>query len=95
MLAIQTIDAFFIQMTLFYGFIVIGYLIARLSDKGQAVNKHLNSVLINILVPLLVFYVLVTSSPSSLVEIPAYLMLAVLIHLLGPVLIYFRLKRSE
>lgn len=95
MFTIQTIDALFIQIGLFYGFIVIGYLLARLSGKGQAVNKHLNSILINILVPLLVFYVLVTSAPSSLVEIPVYLLLAVIIHLLGPALIYFRLRGSE
>jgi predicted permease len=92
---IQTIDTLFIQIVLFYGFIVIGYLLARLSGKGQTINKHLNFILINFLVPLLVFYVLVTSAPSSLVEIPVFLLLAIVIHLLGPALIYFRLRRSE
>jgi predicted permease len=94
-LTIQTIYDLILQIVIFYGFIVIGYLIARLSGKGQVVNKHLNSILINILVPILVFYVLVNSTPSSLVEIPVYLALALLIHLLGPILMYFRLRRSE
>jgi predicted permease len=82
-------------MSLFYGFIVLGYLIARLTGKGQFVNKHLNSLLINVLVPILVFYVLLTSAPSSLVEIPVYILITVLIHLLGPVLIYLRFRKSE
>lgn len=95
MFAIQTVDALVIQIVLFYGFIVLGCLIARLSGKSQLVNKHLNSFLINILVPILVFYILLTSAPSSLVEIPVFLLIAVIIHLLGPVLIFLRLRRSE
>ncbi len=93
--AIQTIDAVLTQMVLFYGFIVAGYLIARLSGKGQTFNKTLNSLLINVLVPILVFYALLTSTPSSLVEIPIFLAIAVIIHLLGPALIYLRLRSSE
>lgn len=95
MFTIQTVDALVIQIVLFYGFIVLGYLIARLSGKGQLVNKHLNFILINILVPILIFYVLLTSAPSSVLEIPAYLLIAVIIHLLGPVLISLRLRKSE
>jgi len=93
--AIQTVDALAIQIGLFYGFILLGYVVARLSGKGKIVNKHLNSFLINVLVPLLVFYVLLTSAPSSLVEIPVFLVIAVLIHILGPVLIFLRLRKSE
>lgn len=74
---------------------MIGYLLARFSGRGQIVNRYLNSFLINILVPMLVFYVLVTSSPSSLVEVPVYLVMAITIHLLGTILIFLRLKRSE
>jgi len=92
---IQTFETLIIQLALFYGFIVLGYLMARISGKGPTVNKHLNSILINILVPLLVFYVLVTSVPTSLVEIPVYLLIAVSIHILGPLLIYFRLRTSD
>jgi predicted permease len=92
---IQTVDALVIQIILFYGFIVLGYIIARLSGKGSLVNKYLNSLLINVLVPLLVFYVLLTSAPSSIVEIPVYLTFAVLIHLLGPVLVFLMLRGKE
>ncbi len=95
MFPIQTVDALVIQIALFYGFILFGYLIARLSGKGQLVNKHLNFFLINVLVPLLIFYVLLTSAPSSLAEIPVYLLITVIIHLLGPALIFLRLRKSE
>jgi len=93
--AIQIIDAVITQIILFYGFIISGYLVARLSGKGQIVNKHLNALLINVLVPLLIFYSLLTSTPTSLVEIPIFLMITLAIHLLGPVLLYFRLRGGE
>lgn len=95
MFIIQTVDVLFLQILTIYGFIVAGYLLARLSGRGQTVNRYLNLLLINILVPILVFYVFVTSSPSSLVEIPLYLLMAVTIHLLGTILIYLRLRGSE
>ena len=91
-MAIQTFDALFTQLVLFYGFIIAGYLIARVSGKGQSVNKHLNALLINVLVPLLVFYALLTSTPASLIEIPIFLTITVIIHLLGPALMYLRLR---
>ncbi len=95
MVAIQTIEALISQIVLFYGFIVTGYLIARLSGRGQIVNKYLNSLLINILVPILFFHALLTSTPSSLVEIPIFLVIAIAIHLIGPALIYLRLRSVE
>ncbi|MFW9793271.1 MAG: AEC family transporter [Candidatus Thorarchaeota archaeon] len=94
-MAIQTIDVLVTQIFLFYGFIVVGYLIARLSGKGQTVNGYLNSLLINVLVPILVIYALLTSTPTSLIEIPIFLVITVVIHLLGPVLIYLRLRSAE
>ncbi len=93
--AIQTIDVLFIQIVIFYSFIIIGYLVARLSGKGKMVNKHLNSLLINVLVPILIFYSLLTSTPTSLVEIPIYIVITLAIHLLGPVLMFLRLRGVE
>ncbi len=93
--AIQTIDVLLIQMALFYGFIIAGYLIAKLSGKGQIINKYLNSLLINVLVPILVFYALLTSTPTSLVEIPIFLAITVIIHLLGPALMFLRLRGRD
>jgi predicted permease len=89
---IQTVDGLFTQLALFYGFILIGYLIAHLSGKAQVLNKHLNALLINVLVPILIFYALLTSTPTSLVEIPIFLVVTLMIHLLGPVLLYLRLR---
>ena len=93
--AIQTIDVLLTQIALFYGFIIAGYLIARLSGKRQIINKHLNSLLINVLVPIIVFYALLTSTPTSLVEIPIFLAITVVIHLLGPALMYLRLRGRD
>jgi predicted permease len=92
---IQTIEALALQIILFYGFIIAGYLIARLSGKGKIVNKRLNSLLINVLVPILIFYSLLTSTPATLAEIPIFLGITLIIHLLGPVLIYLRFRSVE
>ncbi len=82
-------------MSLFYGFILLGYLISRISNKGKTFNKYLNSLLINALLPILIAYTFLTSSFTSFVEIPIFLLIVVVIHLLGPVMIYLRLRRSD
>jgi predicted permease len=92
---IQTIDALITQILLFYTFIIAGYLVALLSGKGPIINKHLNSLLINVLVPILIFYTFLTSTSTSIVEIPVFLVIAVLIHLLGPALLHLRLRHTK
>jgi len=94
-IAIQTFDVLFTQIALFYGFIIVGYLVTRLSGKGKIANKYLNSILINILVPILIFYSLLASTPTSLVEIPIYLVITLVIHLLGPTLMFLRLRGRD
>jgi len=84
-----------VQIILFYGFIIAGYFIAHLSGSGKVLNKHLNSLLINVLVPILIIYSLLTSTPTAVVEIPLFLAIALVIHLLGPVLVYIRFRRVE
>jgi predicted permease len=92
---IQTVEVLVTQIAIFYGFIVTGYLIARLSGKGQSINKNLNMLLINVLVPILFFYSFLTITPTSLSDIPIFLTIALIIHLLGPVLIYLRFRTIE
>lgn len=84
-----------LQMMVFYGFIILGYLTARLSGKGEFLNKHLNSLLINILVPILVIYTLLTASPDTVSEIPMIILFAILIQVIGPALMYLRLRFGE
>lgn len=84
-----------IQFGLFYGFILIGYLLARLSGKGKEANHYLNLILINILIPILFIYTLLTASPDAMTELPLIIAIAVLVHLLGPVLMYIHLKRRD
>ena len=95
MAKIQTIEILMIQITIFYSFILVGYLISRLSGKGKITSKYLNSLLINILVPILVFYSLLTSTPTSIIEIPIFLVIAIAIQLLGPALLYLRLRTAD
>ncbi|MBN2229463.1 MAG: AEC family transporter [Candidatus Thorarchaeota archaeon] len=80
-----------LQFGQFYGFIVIGYLVAKLSGKGKEVNRHLNSLLVNILVPVLFIYTLLTASLTTMSEIPLIIVIAIFVHILGPILMYIRL----
>ncbi len=84
-----------IRIGLFYGFIIFGYILAHLSEKGEDVNTIVTKVLVNILVPLLVLYALLTASPTSLVELPAIIALAILIHISGPVALFMLQGRSD
>lgn len=74
---------------------LVGYLISRLSGKGRLVNDYLTSLLIKLLVPLLVIYTLLTASPETLVEFPMVLLMAVLVHLLGPAIMFLRLRNRD
>ena len=95
MLTIQSIIDTAIQFGLFYGFIIAGYFIAKLSGKGDEINKYLNLLLINILIPLLFINTILTASPEALTEIPTIVTLTVIIHLLSPILMYFLLKKRN
>lgn len=94
-LALQSIVDTTIQFGLFYGFILIGYLLAKLSGKGKEANHYLNLILINILIPILFIYTLLTASPDAMTELPTIIAIAVLVHLLGPALMYIHLKRRD
>ncbi|MFW9803046.1 MAG: AEC family transporter, partial [Candidatus Thorarchaeota archaeon] len=76
------------------GSIVIGYAIAKISGRGQEVNKYLIALLVNLLVPILVIYSLLTSSLETLVEIPLVLLAALIVHLSGTLIMYIRLRNS-
>jgi predicted permease len=91
----QTLLNLATQMGVFYGFILIGYLLAKLSGRGEDLNRYLNVLLINLLVPLLVIYSLLTATQETLSEIPMILLLAVLVHLTAPVLMYLRLRMGD
>jgi len=92
---LQTIVDTAMQFGLFYGFILIGYLLARLSGKGKEANHYLNLVLVNILIPILFIYTLLTASPDAITDLPLIIGISVLVHLLGPVLMYLHLKRRD
>ncbi len=91
----QTLTDLAIQIGLFYIIIFIGYATARYSHQGVVLNKHLNRWLINLLVPALVIYTLITASPSAYTEAFLVVGLAVTIHLIAPLLMYVRLRFGE
>jgi len=84
-----------VQFGLFYGFIIIGYLIAKISGKGKEANQYLNLLLINILIPILFIHTMITASPEAITELPLIVTIALLVHLLGPSLMYLFLRRRN
>jgi predicted permease len=91
----QTILDTAMQFGLFYGLIAVGYLFSRLSGRGKVINKYLTSVLVNLLIPVLFIYTYLTSSLDAITEIPLIVILALMIHLIGPSLMYIALWKSN
>jgi len=83
------------QISLSIGFVLLGYLISRFSGKGRLANDYVTALLIKLLLPLLVIYTLLTASPETLAEIPTVLFLAVLVQLLGPAIMFLRLRGRD
>jgi predicted permease len=90
---LQVIDLF-VNLASFYGSIVIGYIIAKITGLGQEVNKYLIAFIVNLLIPILVIQSLLTSSVETLVEIPLVLFAALIVHLSGTLIMYVRLWNS-
>ncbi|MDH4212952.1 MAG: AEC family transporter [Candidatus Odinarchaeota archaeon] len=93
--ALQTIFDTAAQFGLFYGLIVLGYVIAKVSGRGKVINKHLTFILIYLLIPLLFIYTLLTASPDTLLDIPLIVALVLLVLLLGPAFMYIRLWKRD
>ncbi|MFW9911189.1 MAG: AEC family transporter [Candidatus Thorarchaeota archaeon] len=89
----QVIDLI-VNLASFYGSIVIGYIIAKITGLGQEVNKYLIAFIVNLLIPILVIQSLLTSSVETLVEIPLVLFAALIVHLSGTLIMYVRLWNS-
>jgi predicted permease len=94
-LRFQTILDTALQFGLFYGLIVFGYIIAKLSGRGKVVNKHLTSLLVNLLIPVLFIYTLLTASSDSMLDIPLIVSLVLLVLLLGPALMFIRFWKQD
>ena len=92
MFILQSITDTLVQFALFYGFIFLGYLSALISGKGKQINKYLTLLLVNILIPLLFFNTLLTASSDAIPDIPLIIAMTLLVHLLGPMFLYFRLR---
>ncbi len=95
MFTFQTILDTILQFGVFYGLIIIGYIFAKVSGVGKTINKHLTFLLINLLIPLLFIYTLLTASPDSMLDIPLIVALVLLVLLLGPTLMYIRLWKRD
>jgi predicted permease len=91
----QTIVDTAMQFGLFYGFILIGYLVSRLSGRGKEANQYLTQLLVNILIPILFIYTLLTAAPDAITGLPTIVAIIVLIQMLGPILMYLHLKRRD
>jgi predicted permease len=84
-----------VQFGFFYGFIIVGYLFAKFSQRGTEANHYLNLLLINFLIPLLFIHTMLTASPEAITELPLIVTIALLVHLLGPALMYIYLRSRD
>lgn len=91
----QTILDTILQFGVFYGLIITGYIFAKVSGVGKEINKPLTSLLINLLIPILFIYTFLTATPDSMLNIPLIMTFVLLIHLLGPTLMYVRLRKRN
>lgn len=92
---IQLLSDIIVQFAIFYGFIFLGYLVARISSKGKPINRCLNSLLVNILIPILFFQTLLTASSDAVLEIPLIIALTIFVHILGPGILFLRLRGKD
>jgi predicted permease len=91
----QTLLDTAIQFGIFYGLIIVGYVLARISSRGKALNKQLTRLLVSLFIPVLFIYTFLTSTPDSITEIQLIMVLALMIDLLGPILMFIRLWKSN
>lgn len=70
-------------------------MMSRASQRVFTFGKFLNSLLINLLLPLLVLYTLLNASGQVLVELFAIIGIAVLAHVLGAAIMLVRLRNSK
>jgi len=94
-LAIQSSTQLILQFGLLYLLILVGYVIARFSAKGATVNIHLTDFLVKVLVPLLTIYSILTVPPQALSELSTILVLVILVHLMGPSILYLRMRGHQ
>ena len=94
-MAVQSSTQLIVQFGLFYLLIMIGYLVARFSGKGATLNGYLTSLLVKLLVPVLTIYSILTVPPQALSELSEILILTILVHFMGPSILYLRLRRHK
>jgi predicted permease len=92
---VQIAQDLLFRFGLFYLLILLGYLMSRVSQRVYTFGKVLNSLLINLLLPLLVLYTLLNSSGEVLVELLAIVGIAALVHILGAMLMLAGLRNSK
>jgi predicted permease len=92
---VQVIDELVIRIGLFYVFILLGYLTARVVTWKKRLNTTASNLLLYILLPILIIGTLLSAPPESLLELPSIAVFVVFIHLTGFGLMWVRLHRSE
>ena len=91
----QTIGEFAIQIGLFYVFILLGALIAKVSKRSTALSKLITQLIINILLPLLIIEALLSTEIIAISELPAVIALTIMIQFIGFFILYIRLRGSN
>lgn len=92
---VQMAEDLLFRFGLFYLLILVGYLLTKVSNKVFALGKLLNSLLMNVLLPLLVLYTLLNTSAEALAEVFPIVGIAVFAHVLGAAIMLVRLRTSK
>ncbi|TXT53941.1 MAG: conserved membrane protein of unknown function [Candidatus Thorarchaeota archaeon] len=95
MFKIQAITDFAFKLALFYIPILIGYLFAKYYERFESVNKVLTKLLLNIMLPILVLQTLLNAPSSTVLEVPAIIIITILIHFFGIGLMLIRFRTTD
>jgi len=92
---VQTVEELAFRLALFYVVLFLGVLANKLYSRAALLNQLSTSLLLNIMLPALIIYTFLSSSASSLVEIPTIILVVVLMHVTGTGLALIRFRYTS
>ncbi len=91
----QTVTDIAIRLSLFYVFILLGFLTMKFAPRADSFNKVVTQVLIYILLPILIINTLLSAASQTLAEFPLVIGFVILIHFLGIIIMLLRMRNSD
>jgi predicted permease len=91
----QSIPEIALRLSVFYIFITLGYLTTRFTTKAKEFNKKVTALLLYLLMPLLILNTLLSFSTELVNELASIALLTILVHVVGLVIIFLRLRMLD